>query len=609
MKNTLYFGDNLDILREYIDDETVDLIYLDPPFNSQAQYNVLFQTPQAEAAAAQVEAFRDMWTWGDEANWAYEETMRMGGGVARFIEALKSALGHSDMMAYLVMMAVRLQELHRKLKPTGSLYLHCDPTASHYLKIILDSIFGPENYLNEIVWRRTGSHNKANRYGPIHDVIHFYRKSAAYQHRPVFRPYAKGHVDGYFKQSDDRGRYWTNSIHGAGTRNGESGQPWRGYDPTPRGRHWAVPGDLVAAVGINPDLKQHEKLDALADLGLIGFPDPTTGALPTYRQYLGTSSGILLQDIWAYQPYTHGVLNNSDEAIDEDVRWLPAQGGGERIGYPTQKPLGLLDRIIRASSGDGDLILDPFCGCGTTIEAAQRANRQWAGIDITVHAIKVIEARLAERIGKLDFDIEGMPRDFASAEKLAERDKYQFQWWANYLFNPHALREQKKGADRGIDGELFFPNGPGRPWGRMLTSVKGGTSVGPAVVREFRGVLEREKAEMGLFICLYGPTDAMSVEAAAARLADTVHGDIPRLQIVAIEDWFKGKLPKLPPLEHLPSAAFATARRRARASTKRPDSDQPELPLSFAGGKSSGVKRHLNPIMVRAKSDIRRKSA
>lgn len=270
----------------------------------------------------------------------------------------------------------------------------------------------------------------------------------------------------------------------------------------------------------------------------------------------------------------------------------------ERIGYPTQKPLALLERIIRASSNEGDVILDPFCGCGTTIEAAQRANRQWIGIDIAIHATKVIEARLQEHFhGRVKYRIEGIPKDYESAKRLAEHNKYQFQWWANYLFNPHALREQKKGADRGIDGELYFPNGPVRQWGRMLTSVKGGENIGPAMVREFAGVLRREKAEMGLFICLNRPTREMVREAAAAGIADTVHGDIPKLQIVSIEDWFAGKFPMLPPLEHLPSAAFATSRRRTPRANRRVDPQQPELPLSFVGGKQDTVV-HFNPRMV-----------
>ena len=256
-----------------------------------------------------------------------------------------------------------------------------------------------------------------------------------------------------------------------------------------------------------------------------------------------------------------------------------------------------MQRIIEASSNPGDIILDPFCGCGTTIEAAERAGRAWIGIDVAVHAIKVIEARLLDKLGAdVAYKTEGMPRDFKSAVRLAEKDKYQFQWWANYLFNPHALREQKKGADRGVDGELFFPNGPGRPWGRMLTSVKGGESVGPGMVRDFRGVLDREKAEMGLFICLRRPTQAMRTEAVSARIADTVHGDLPKLQIVSIEEWFEGKAPMLPPLEHLPSAALARTVRR-QAPVPR-DTRQPELLLPLGSKSESGVVRHLNPQMV-----------
>lgn len=216
-----------------------------------------------------------------------------------------------------------------------------------------------------------------------------------------------------------------------------------------------------------------------------------------------------------------------------------------------------------------------------------------------MHAIKVIEARLTENLpNSLSYEIEGMPRDFESAVKLAQRDKYQFQWWANYLFNPHALREQVKGADRGIDGELFFPNGPGRPWGRMLTSVKGGEHVTPSDVRAFARVLEREHAELGLFIALHGPTRDMIREAASVGLADVVHGDIPKLQIVAIEDWFRGKMPLLPPLEHLPSAAFA-GRRRPRRPLARVDITQPELPFSVSGRKlGKAGRRHFNPRMV-----------
>lgn len=582
MTNALYFGDNLDILRgNYISDESVDLIYLDPPFNSQAQYNLLFEHPKDDHESAQAGAFRDTWMWGEEAERAYKDIMGHGGAAARFTDALRVALGESDMMAYLVMMTVRLYELHRKLKVTGSLYLHCDPTASHYLKILLDQIFGSAHFLNEVIWKRTGAHSAARRWGDVHDSILFYSRSDDYCWNKVFTPYDEEYKARY-RNVDADGRQWADdNLTAPGVRHGDSGMEWRGHNPTKKGNHWKVSN--VAVIGLVGEekaaaLSTTEKLDLLEKHSLIHWP--RGGGFPRFKRVLG--KGLPLQDVIT------------------DIAPLNSQAR-ERVGYPTQKPLDLMERIIAASSNPGDVVLDPFCGCGTTIEAAERNGRTWIGIDVAVHAIKVIEARLHERIGaKVAYKIEGMPRDFESAVKLAERDKYQFQWWANYLFNPHALREQKRGADRGIDGELFFPNGPGRPWGRMLTSVKGGDNVGPAMVREFAGTLRREKAEMGLFICLYRPTREMAREAAAAGIADTVHGDIPKLQIVAIEDFFAGKLPKLPPLEHLPSAAFSTSRRHAAAALPLvPDVSQPELPLSFIGGK--GHKKqdvHFNPAMV-----------
>ncbi|MBV6489554.1 MAG: hypothetical protein GHHEDOFH_03540 [Pseudorhodoplanes sp.] len=584
--NKLYFGDNLDILREYIADESVDLIYLDPPFNSQAQYNLVFDRQDDDSPSAQAGAFLDTWRWGDEAEWSYQELMKIGGGTARFIAALRSALKESDTMAYLSMMALRLQELHGKLKPTGSLYLHCDPSASHYLKVVLDGVFGSDNFLNEVIWKRTSSHNSAKRYGPSHDTILFYSKSGEFTWNPQYQPYDEEYIDAFFTHVDEKGRRWRRTdLTGPGTRKGDSGLPWRHYNPTERGRHWQPPsyfyekyieitGDDLAKYDL---IERLEKLDAA---GLVHWPKKEDG-MPQGKRLLDDAKGAPLQDVWTDIKAIHNLAR-------------------ERLGYPTQKPLALLDRIINASTKPGALILDPFCGCGTTIESAETLGRDWIGIDVAVHAVKVIEARLgdlAERSGKKPtYQTEGMPRDFESAKKLAERDKYQFQWWANYLFNPHALREQKKGADRGIDGELFFPNGPGRPWGKMLTSVKGGEQVGPSMVRDFARVLEREDAKLGLFICLYPPTREMIREAASVGLADVVHGDIPKLQIVAVQEWFKGKHPLLPPLEHLPSAAFS-GRRRPAASAKRADPLQPELPLSFKGSKD--VKRHYNLRMVK----------
>ena len=563
--NKLFFGDNLEILREYVDDRSVDLIYLDPPFNSKLQYNVLFQTPRSNEASAQAGAFRDTWMWGEDAEWSYREVMKIGGGTARFIEALRSALGESDMMAYLVMMAVRLDALHKKLKPTGSLYLHCDPTAAHYLKILLDGIFGADGFANEVIWQRSmGKALMTKRLPTNHDVLLLYGGNGrTWNADAMFSAYDETDLSAKtlekYGQIDANGRRYqlTSLINPSQNR----------------------PNLTYEFLGVTKVWRWTKaRMQKAYDQGLIVQTAP--GRVPRFKRFLDTQRGQPLSDVWT------------------DIPPLNSQAR-ERLGYPTQKPLALLDRLIRLSSKEGQTVLDPFCGCGTTIEAAQRAGRNWIGIDVAVHAIKVIEARLADRLGNLQFETEGLPRDFESAARLAEKDKYQFQWWANYLFNPHALREQKRGANRGIDGELFFPNGPGRPWGRMLTSVKGGVSVGPAPVREFRGVLEREKAEMGLFICLNKPTREMEREAARAMIADTVHGDIPRLQIVSIEEWFKGRLPKLPPLQHLPSAAFSSSRRRI-AIAATPDSEQIELPLSFVGGKKTKPIVYLNPRMIRA---------
>ena len=567
--NRLYYGDNLRVLRDHVASESVDLIYLDPPFNSNANYNILFRAPGGAQSDAQIEAFEDTWHWNSRAEDAFDQVAQSGNTrTFDMLNAMRSFLGENDMMAYLAMMAVRLIELHRVLKPTGSLYLHCDPTASHYLKLLLDGVFGPENWLNEIIWRRTGSHNNAKRFGPVHDVIHFYRKSVLYRHRPVFRPYTKGHVDGYFKKSDSRGQFWTNSIHGAGTRNGESGKPWRGFDPTAAKRHWAVPSDLVAAFGIDPGLPQHEKLDALADLGLIDFPDPTSGSLPTYRQYLDRSPGLLLQDVWAYQPHTRGALHHSTEGIDEDVRWLSAQGDDERLGYPTQKPLGLLERIIAASSDEGDLILDPFCGCGTAVHAAQKLGRKWIGIDVTHLAIGLIERRMQAAFPGISFSVEGTPKDLASAEDLAGRDKYQFQWWAVSMVDAMPFGGKKKGADGGIDGLIYF-RPDGRKTERAIVSVKGGANVGVQMIRDLHSVMTREKAPAGVFITRNAPTKAMAREAAAVGVfrAEATGRNYPRLQIITLADLFDGKRPDIPYVD--PTAAFRRAAREITVSQAR----------------------------------------
>lgn len=566
--NKLYFGDNLRVLREQVPTASVDFVYLDPPFNSQARYNVLFQSPMEDVASAQVGAFLDFWSWHTgEAENAYHEIMtKVGGQTATFIAALRSALGESDMMAYLVMMALRLVELRRVLKPTGSLYLHCDPTASHYLKILLDGIFGPDRFQNEVIWKRTSAHNSAKRWGPIHDTILFYSASEDFTWEDITQPYDQDYIDTFFVHEEEDGRRWRRAdLTGSGVRHGDSGKAWRGIDVTAKGRHWAVP---------------HSELDKLDKQGRIHWPRKE-GGMPQRKRYIDELPGMPLQDLILDIRPVHNV-------------------GRARLGYPTQKPIDLLDRIIRASSKKGQIVLDPFCGCGTTVHAAEAAQRNWIGIDVSIHAIHVIEGRLLEAFGPLAIPkAQGIPADFESAALLAKTNPFQFQWWANYLLAAHRLNEIKKGADRGIDGELFFPNGPGRPYGRLIISVKAGNT-GPAHVRELRGVLDREKAEMGLFVCLNRPTEEMEIEAVRAGFVNLVHGKKRKLQIVSIAGWFDGERPDLPPYQQLPYGAFSEPAARGR----RPDPNEPELPLSYLGGrKRETVERHLNPQMVRLGTD------
>ena len=571
--NKLYYGDNLAVLRRKIASGSVDLCYIDPPFNSKRNYFQIYNNQGGEDRA-QAQAFVDTWNWGDEAveGLAYildvERLQGNADGVrwteqtVALIRGLEQVLGRGSLLAYLVHMTLRIVEIHRVLKPTGSFYLHCDPTASHYLKLVLDAVFCGQggDFLNEIIWRRTGSHNSARRFGPTHDVILFYAKSSQYRFNAVFRPYLRGHVEGYFKKSDETGRYWSNSIHGAGKRNGMSGASWRGYDPTSAGRHWAVPSELVLAFGIDPDLPQHDKLDALAGLGLIDFPPAGSGSLPTYRQYIDRSPGMPLSDVWSYQPHTRGVLHNSAEGIDEDVRWLTAQGDKERLGYPTQKPEGLLDRIIRSSSNEGDVVLDAYCGCGTTVAVAQRLGRQWIGIDVTYQSIALILKRFADTYKdkwpevEAAIQLDGVPRDLASAMALAnrkdDRTRKEFEKWAVLTYSNNQARiNEKKGADGGIDGVAYFLKDKGEN-GKAIFQVKSrpGTRADLATLNSDR---LREKADFGFLICTGppdAPTKAMQGEilAAGKYRNPLLMREDDRLQVVLLPELFQGKRLNLP---------------------------------------------------------------
>jgi DNA modification methylase len=403
MGNVLYYGDNLDILRgrdgqnrQYFPDESVDLIYLDPPFNSKRSYNLLFKDQHGVQAPSQMRAFDDTWTWA-RASDDYDAVVN--GTVAPFrvqraLRALSDLLGTSEMMAYLAMMTPRLMEMHRVLKATGSLYLHCDPLASHYLKIVLDTIFGPTNFRSEIVWKRTSAHSSAKRYGPVHDVLLFYTKSDAFTWNQQYEPHDPAYVASHYRNEDAHGRFMPDNLTAAGVRSGSSGQPWRGFEPAKKGNHWKFTID---------------NLERLDKEGRIYWP--AAGGWPRYRRYLHEMQGVPLQDTWT------------------DIPPINAKAA-ERLGYQTQKPLALLKRLIAASSNPGDVVLDPFCGCGTAIDAAQELGRAWRGIDITHLAIDVITTRLAGRYdihpGK-GYALVGVPRDIEDARKLAKENPEQFE--------------------------------------------------------------------------------------------------------------------------------------------------------------------------------------
>ena len=537
--NSLYYGDNLDILRRYVQDESVDLIYLDPPFKSDQTYNVLFQEKDGSQSASQIKAFEDTWHWDEQAALFFEETVEAGGQVAEAMRAFRMLLGPNDMLAYLSMMAPRLVELRRVLKPTGSLYLHCDPTASHFLKLLLDAVFGPACFLNEIVWKRTSAHSSAKRYGPVHDVILFYGKTNEHKWNRIFQDYDANYMETFFDQTDQDGRRWKRTdMTGAGIRHGETGLPWRGIDITAKGRHWGSPPSV---------------LDELDRKGRVHWPKKE-GGMPRLKQYPEDLPGVPLQDVWT------------------DVRPLHNLSA-ERLGYQTQKPEAILERIIQASSKEGDVVLDPFCGCGTTIATAQKLDRRWIGIDITQLAISLIRYRLGDSFGKdCRFGVIGEPTSLPDATALAELDPYQFQWWALGLVRARPV-EQKKGADQGIDGRLYFHDeGKGGKTKQIIFSVKAG-KVTVSHIRDLVGVISREKAQIGAFLSLEPPTSPMRKEAASAGFYKSPWGKHPRIQLLTIEDLLGGKT------VDYPQTADVTFKKAPRVRSN-PSEKQKNLPMT-----------------------------
>ena len=527
-KNKLYYGDNLQVLREYIPDRTVDLIYLDPPFNSRQDYNVLFAEKDGSRSASQITAFKDTWEWNEEAARSYEEVIEQGGRVADAMRAFRTLLGGSDMLAYLAMMAPRLVELRRVLKETGSIYLHCDPTASHYLKLLMDGVFGPPMFVNEIIWKRYGAHNDVGQgsqhYGRTHDSLLFFSKSERKLWNQLFMPLAEDYVDSSYRYKDENGRrFRVSPVTGpGGIQKGNPQYEWNGHT-----RAWRY---------------SKETMQKLHDKGLLYYSK--TGYVGK-KLYLDASKGVPVQDIWT------------------DIASLSG-AHAERLGYPTQKPEALLERILRASSNEGDVVLDPFCGCGTTVQVAQKLNRRWIGIDITHLAIGLIKTRLDDSFGhevRKTYEVIGEPTDIAGAQQLAEENKYQFQYWALGLCGARPTEGIKKGADRGIDGRLFFHDDRSGDSKQIIFSVKGGHNIGVSEVRDLIGVLQREKAEIGVYISFEEPTRPMQKEAAEAGFYTSQDGSrYPRLQLLSIKDLLEGNKTVQRPL-HVREVTFKKAPR------------------------------------------------
>jgi len=552
MENTLYYGDNLDILKRYISDESIDLVYLDPPFKSNQNYNVLFKEKNGSQAASQIRAFEDTWTWGQDDEAVFADLVTKGGKVADCLQAFRTFMGPCDMLAYLVMMAPRLAELRRVMKPTASIYLHCDPAASHYLKMLMDAVLGPLNFRNEIIWKRTSSHNRAKRWGSIHDCILFYSKTDEMVWNRNVQEYDENYVEQFYRFQDTRGRYCSDNLTGPGSRTGDSGQAWRGIDPNQR--HWEPPPDRALPEWfIFPkgyaQMSVRARLDILDEQHLIQWPAKQRG-MPRFKRYLISGTGAPIQDIIT------------------DIPPIQAQAA-ERLGYPTQKPEALLERIINASSNEGDLVLDPFCGCGTTIAAAQKLKRRWIGIDITHLAITLMKKRLLDAFGtEAKFNVMGEPTSLPDAAALAESDPYQFQWWALGLVGARPV-EQKKGADKGIDGKIVFQGDAPGIFESVEISVKAG-HVTANHVRDLRGVVERDKAAIGILISMEDPTKPMQTEAVTAGFYEskTWGRQYPKVQLLTIADLLSGKKIEMPPVRQV-GATFKKAERFTRDKSEQ----------------------------------------
>ncbi len=560
-KNLLFYGDNLDVMARYMAADSVDLVYLDPPFNSNRNYNVLFKQKSGEEAAAQITAFGDTWTWGQDDEQAYAEMQATAPtAVADAIAAMHQLIGPSDMLSYLVMMTQRLVALRRVLKPEGSLYLHCDPGASHYLKLMLDSVFGPTSFVSEISWKRSSAHNDALRWGSVRDIILYYSMSKDRTWNTQYGPYDAEYIERDYRHDDGDGRGpWRRGDLTAAKPGGDVSYDWR-VKQSPDGEWSADP----AAEYLDPQpgwsyraakpysgrfwAYSHANMLAMEQEGKIRY---TRTGNPEYKRFLSEMPGAPVSNNW------------------DDIRAINS-GAAERLGYPTQKPIALLERIIEASSNPGDVVFDPFCGCGTTVDAAQRLGRRWIGIDISYLSVDLMDARLVDAHGprvRDTFQVIGLPADVGGARALFQQSPFEFERWAVSLVD--GTPNEKQVGDRGVDGVVRFPLDGKNSTGRVLISVKGGKQLNPAMVRDLGGTVEAQKdALMGIIITLEPPTKGMveAVNHSGTFVHELTGATYPRLQAMTIAELLQGASPSMP----TPYVPYLQARKFVEAPPKLP---------------------------------------
>jgi site-specific DNA-methyltransferase (adenine-specific) len=525
--NTLYFGDNLEIMRKYIADESIDLIYLDPPFNSQRAYNVFFPEKSGNASAAQIQAFEDSWTWTPEAEKSLDEIMtgrQAPGDLKVVMQAFAAFLGKSDLMAYLTMMAVRLVEMHRILKKTGSIYLHCDPTASHYLKILMDQIFSPKNIINEIIWQRTNTKSlQSRRFPNCHDIILAYSKSDKAKFKKTYQEYTQEYLSDFYRFVEDKTerRYRLSDVTNPNKDRPNLTYEWKGVK-----RVWRWTRD---------------KMEAMDKTGRLVY---SKSGIPQYKRYLDEMPGVPITDTWI------------------DIPPIGAHAK-ETLGYPTQKPIALLERIINASSDEGDIVLDPFCGCGTAVAAAEKLGRNWIGIDVTFLAISLIKKRIKEHFPDVKYEVVGEPKSASDAEALFIDSPFKFESWAVTMLGGQPYKSSG-GGDTGIDGRLYFQDYE-KEYHHIIIEVKGG-AYHPKDIRSLKSVMDREKSPMGVLLALKSSTKGMLAEAAGYgtwKMPGSKRA-FPILQIKTIQEIFDGKGPILPDT----SGTLKKAERKIRDSEK-----------------------------------------